>query len=103
MKPKRYDKEFKRDAVELLLRSGKPLKPLAKELGVSDTSLRVWRDAYWGKLEGGSDGSSGELTAHEMAEEIRRLRKEVDTLRRQREILKKALGILSEQSPGGMP
>ena len=52
MQQKRYDKEFKRDAVELLLRSGKPLKPLAKELGVSDTSLRVWRDAYLGKLGG---------------------------------------------------
>jgi transposase len=102
VKQKRYDREFKRDAVELLLRSGKPLKPLAKELGVSDTSLRLWRDTHLGKLEGGSHGTSGELTAHEMAEEIGRLRKEVDTLRRQREILKKALSILSEQSPGGM-
>jgi transposase len=102
VKQKRYDSEFKRDAVELLLRSGKPLKPLAKELGVSDTSLRLWRDTYFGKLEGGFRGTSGELTSHEMAEEIRRLRKEVDTLRRQREILKKALSILSDQSPGGM-
>jgi transposase-like protein len=46
MKWKSYDEEFKRDAVELLLRSGRPLKPLAKELGISDSSLRTWRDTY---------------------------------------------------------
>ena len=32
MVQRRYDKEFKINAVELLLNSGKPLKPLAKEL-----------------------------------------------------------------------
>jgi len=38
-----------------------------------------------------------------MAEEIRHLRKDLDRVTRQREILKKALGILSDQSPAGMP
>jgi transposase-like protein len=35
MVQKRYDKEFKSNAVELLLNSGKPLEPLARELEVS--------------------------------------------------------------------
>ena len=33
MSPKRYDKEFKRNCVDLLLTGGKSLKPLARELG----------------------------------------------------------------------
>jgi len=39
MVQRRYDKEFKRNAVELLLNSGKPLKPLARELGVSGATV----------------------------------------------------------------
>ena len=37
---KRYDQEFKRDAVTMLINSGKPLKQVAKELGVGDAGLR---------------------------------------------------------------
>ena len=49
--PKRYDATFKRDAVELLLTSGKPLKALAIELGVCDVTLRNWRDRHLQKTE----------------------------------------------------
>jgi transposase len=103
MVQRRYDKEFKRNAVELLLNSGKPLKPLARELGVSGATLRAWRDAYLGEVEGYGDRCPGGPTPREMADELRRLRKELDRVTRQRDILKKALGILSDQSPGGMP
>ena len=103
MVQRRYDKEFRRDAVELLLNSAKPLKPLAKELGVSDTTLRAWRDAYLGEVQGYGDRSPSGPTPRDMADELRRLRKELERVTRQRDILKKALGILSDQSPGGMP
>lgn len=99
--PKRYDEEFKRNCVDLLVSSGKPLKPLARELGVADVTLRKWRDDYLGKVE--DDRPPGGATPREMASEIRRLRKDLDRVTRQREILKKALGILSDQSPPGMP
>ncbi len=103
MKPKRYDAEFKRNAVELLLSSGKPLKPLASELGIDATTLRTWRDAYLKEIGGHPGRPPRGPSPEEMAQELRRLRKENATLTRQREILKKALGILSEQSPGDMP
>ena len=103
MRRRKYDREFKQNAVELLLSSGRDLKPLARELGICAATLREWRDRYLGELNAHPDGSSGELTPRELAEELRRLRKENQTLLRQREILKKALGIVSEQSPGGMP
>jgi transposase len=100
---KRYDEEFKRDAVELLLRGGHDLKPLAQELGVCPTTLRNWRDRYLRETEESSQEPPRGPTPRETADEVRRLRKENEKLKRQREILKKALGILSEQSPGGMP
>jgi len=102
VKRRKYDREFKQNAVELLLSSGKDLKPFARELGVCPSTLREWRDKYLGQLKESPDGSPGRLTPREMADELRRLRKDNETLKRQREILKKALGILSEQSPGGM-
>ncbi len=37
--PRRYSPEFKRDAVALLHSSGRPIKEVAMELGVSDTTL----------------------------------------------------------------
>jgi transposase len=39
---RRYTDEFKRDAVALYRSSGRPLKDVARELGVSDTSLGTW-------------------------------------------------------------
>jgi transposase-like protein len=102
MSTKRYDEEFKHNAVDLLLTGGQPLKVLARELGVSDKQLRKWRDDRLGKLEEQCHRPPGGSTPREMAEEIRRLRKELDRVTRQREILKKAMSILSDESPGGM-
>ena len=92
---KHYDEAFKRDAVGLL-ESGRPLKKLAVELGVSAVSLRDWRDRY-GKTV--SPAAPQSLEAAQM--EVRQLRQEVADLRRQREILKKTLGILAEPPASG--
>ena len=43
-----YDKDFRRGAVDLLLSSGRPLKVVAAELGISANSLRTWRDRALG-------------------------------------------------------
>ena len=87
---KHYDEVFKRDAVTLL-EAGRPLKRLAAELGVCAVTLRGWRDRY-AKIVNKPAPQS--LEAAQM--EVRQLRQEVADLRRQREILKKTLGILAE-------
>ena len=40
---KPYPEQFRREAVELLKTSGRPLAQIARELGVSTKSLRLWR------------------------------------------------------------
>ena len=86
---------------------GKPVAQLARELGVSVTSLRNWRDQFLaasGGLAGGAVGDNGQpgASAKELWDENQRLLKENHYLRRQREILKKAASILAEDPQLGM-
>ena len=70
-----YAKEFRAEAVRLVRESGKSLAAIAKDLGVSEPSLRAWRkqaDLDSGKR---SDG----LTTEER-DEVRRLRRQVRVL-----------------------
>ena len=52
MPTKHYDDEFRQNCVDLLLSSGKKLKPMARELGISDSTLREWRDKYLDGTDG---------------------------------------------------
>ena len=123
-----YDPDFHQEAVNLLLSSGRPLKRVATELGISANSLRTWRDRALSNgrvAEAASPPAKGrsEAPIADAAGEIRRLQREVEYLRRQREssgarwtaegspkgahggahqILKKAMSILSEEPQSGM-
>ena len=44
---KRYNEEFKRQAVELLIHSGKRQAQVARELGVSDYTMTLWKKLLW--------------------------------------------------------
>jgi transposase len=93
---RRYDREFKQNAVALV-HSGRSISEVARDLGVSGWSLR-----HWIRLDKGGQGLKEPATlASETPEqrELRRLRQENEYLRRQRDILKKALGILSAEMP----
>jgi transposase len=87
-----YSKEFRREAVQLLRSSGRPVPQLAKELGVAPQSLRNWA-AQLAVDEGRSSGLSSDER-----EELRRLRREVKTLTEEREILKKAAAFFAKES-----
>src|SRR4029078_1707148 len=88
----RYDAEFKENAVALV-KSGRTLRAVAGNLGVSTWSLRRWV----AEKNNGSGLHEPKTLASETAEqrEKRRLRQELEYLRRQRDILKKALGLQS--------
>ena len=102
-----YTDEYRQDAVDLLLSSQKPLKQVARELGVSANALRSWRNKLTGRSPVKVTGAEGDADRNgaspsELATKIRDLEKEVAYLRRQREILKKAASILAEDPQLGM-
>ena len=95
----KYTEEFRDQAVDLLHSSGKSLKQVAVELGVSKSSLRSWRDKRIGSR---SEGVAVAQGAETLEMKVKRLERENAYLRRQREILKKAASILAEDPQGGM-
>src|SRR5713226_5418763 len=90
-----YDEAFRREAVALLQSSDEPLVQIAAELGVSQWNLRDWRKQY-GDSSGGR--KAGKSSAAAAQSELARLRREIQSLKAQRDILKKAVGILAEPS-----
>jgi|WetSurMetagenome_2_1015567.scaffolds.fasta_scaffold234401_2 transposase len=90
---KRYPKEFKLDAVRLVLEQGYSLKEAGEKLGVSSWSVGEWIRKFRG---------SGELdvmmTKMSSGDELHELRKENRQLRLEVEILKKAAAYFAKES-----
>lgn len=87
-----YPPEFRAEAIRLVKASGEPIRQVAKDLGISDQTLRNWvnqADVDAGKREG--------LSTEERAE-LRQLRKENRKLREEREILKKAAAFFATET-----
>ena len=94
---KPYDATFRQQALELTQASGKPYRDVARDLGVSVDTLRAWRREQETQPDTGPVATT--CKPSELEREVQRLRRELTYTQRQREILKKALAICSEQ-PG---
>jgi transposase len=83
-----YPEEFKHEAIELVRLTGKSARQVAADLGISEVSLRNWIKQ--------SDADAGERPdglSNDEREELRRLRRENQTLRMER---KKSRGLLRQ-------
>lgn len=87
-----YSREFKQEAVNLVLEGGISVAQAARDLGVPESALWRWKKSYEQDPEGAFPGK-GRLKPEE--EELRRLRRELARVRQERDILKKAVGIFS--------
>jgi transposase len=92
-----FTDEFKREAVSLLASSGRPLTQIATELGIQPSMLRGWRSSANGQPKVGLAGQGVRPAAAPSAEmlEIRRLRRDLERVQIERDILKKAIGIFT--------
>ena len=86
---KQYTLEFKREAVQLWATSGKAAAEIEKDLGITPGLLYRWKSRLQKKAQAEVDGSAAE------AAELRRLKKELELVKQERDILKKAVGIFS--------
>jgi transposase len=88
---RRFDEEFKAQAVRLVLEEGKSIPSVARDLDLTESNLRIWVGRARADRTRGRTG----LTTAER-EELARLRKENRELRTEREILKKAAAFFAK-------
>ena len=88
-----YPPEFRMEAIRLARSSGKPHAQLARELGLTSETLRLWL-----KQADLDEGKRGDGLTTDEQEELRRLRRENRILREEREILKKAAAFFAQET-----
>ena len=86
-KNRKYTDEFKRDAINLVDNSNKNKSEIARDLGISPSTMHSW-------LKKSVRTKDGNIITDS---EITRLRKELADTKMERDILKKAVGIFSKQ------
>ena len=91
---RRFDKQFKLDAVRLMSEGGRTVTQLSRDLGISVSQLRRWMERFGEHPAKGKD-----TVASADSVETEKLRRELALVKEEREILKKALAVFSRR-PG---
>jgi transposase len=91
---RKFDKQFKLDALRLIERGDRPLSAIARDLGIHPNLLYKWRERVHADHEHAFPGK-GRLKPED--EELRRLRRELAVVTEERDILKKALAVFSQR------
>jgi transposase len=91
-----YTREFKQQAVILFETSGKSKTQIARDLGISDSALNKWCKELG---ERGQEAFPGKGHQTTVEEELRKLKRENEILRQERDILKKAVSIFAQPQP----
>lgn len=87
---KHYPKDFKEEAVNLVLEQGYSVPEAAKSLGIATNMLYRWKQQI-------EDQRQGIALGEDERDELKRLRKEVKQLRMEKEILKKASAFFAKE------
>jgi transposase len=89
-KRRKFTAQFKSDAASLVTKGGKSLSAVAKQLDLSDGSLRLW-------VEQSKQSEAGGLSVDERTE-LMELRKRLKRVETERDILKKATVFFARES-----
>jgi transposase len=103
--PRRYTEEFRADAVRQIQRGNRTIREVAEDLGISHWTLRDWYRmvdvSKRSRTKSERVTIAGETTAEKLARleaENRALRKEVESLKMDRAILKKAAAFFAKEN-----
>ena len=91
---RRFTKEYKAEVVELIVKEGRALSEVCRELDLHESPERRW--VQQAEIDAGR-GPAGALTTEER-QELSALRREVRQLRMEREILKKATVLFAKEN-----
>ena len=94
-----FTDEFKAEAVRLVTVEDHPVSQVAKDLGIHESLLRRWQrklEARQARVAGVKPTATVAASIIVEQEEVRRLKREIERLRMERDILKKAVAIFSE-------
>jgi transposase len=94
-RPSRYPEQFRHDAVQMALASSESRASVARRLGVNETTLRNWVANHLAEEARAANPLS--VSPSEF-EELRRLRREVEELRVEKEILRKAAAYFAQET-----
>ena len=92
-KRKTYTREFKLEAVRLITEKGYSIAEASRNLGVEYSVLRRWKKQLADDPQNAFPGK-GRLKAPD--EELRRMKRELERVTEERDILKKALAYFAE-------
>lgn len=87
-----YSREFKLEALQLWQSSGKSAREIEDDLGITRGRLYSWKKQL---KKSGDNAFPGQGRQSGPEEELRRLQRELEIVRQERDILKKAVGIFA--------
>ena len=91
---RQYTREFKKEAIGLVLRGDKPATVIARDLGIGVSLLYRWKGDYLADKDNSFPGS-GHLQNPD-DERVRSLERELRNVKEERDILKKVVSIFSK-------
>ena len=94
-KRRTYTKEFKLEAVRLVVKQGRTIADVARSLGIRDSLLSQWKARYAQQATEAFPGN-GRRTVRD--EEVWQLKRELGQVTEERDILKKALAYFAKES-----
>jgi len=92
---RKYSKEFKQDAVDLLRAGDKSGRQIASDLGIDCSMLSRWSREFPAPDDASPESEDEQVTIS--AKELKKLQRELAIVREERDILKKAVAIFSQK------
>jgi transposase len=93
---RQYTREYKIEAVRLVVEEERPLAQVARELGIGRNLLQRWKREWEGTGAAAAFPGNGKLIGRD--EEIRRLRRELEQAKQENAFLKKAVAYFARES-----